>query len=64
MKRRLCELGGKIYIKQENRGKFTATMKRTGKTAEELYHSSNPLTSKRAVFALNARKWNKAEGGV
>lgn len=57
MKRRLCELGGRIHIKQENRGKFT-TMKRTGKTAEELSHSSNPLTRKRAVFALNARKWN------
>ena len=64
MKRRLCELGGRIHIKPENRGKFTATMKRTGKTAEELSHSSNPLTRKRAVFALNARKWNKAEGGV
>ena len=63
MKRRLCELGGKIYIKPQNRGKFTSTMKRTGKTAEELSHSSNPLTRKRAVFALNARKWNKAEGG-
>lgn len=50
--------GGKIHIKPENRGKFTATMKRTGKTAEELSHSSNPLTRKRAIFALNARKWN------
>ncbi len=50
--------GGSIHIKPENRGKFTATMKRTGKTAEELSHSSNPLTRKRAIFALNARKWN------
>ena len=49
--------GGGIYIKPENRGKFTATMKRTCKTAEELSHSSNPLTRKRAIFALNARKW-------
>lgn len=64
MNRRLHELGGKIHIKPENRGKFTATMKRTGKTAEELSHSSNPLTRKRAIFALNARKWHKAEGGV
>ena len=48
--------GGGIY--PANRGKFTATMKRTGKTAEELSHSSNPLTRKRAIFALNARKWN------
>lgn len=50
--------GGDIHIKPENRGKFTATMKRTGKTAEELSHSSNPLTRKRAIFALNARKWH------
>ena len=49
--------GGSIYIKPENRGKFTATMKRTGKSAEELSHSKNPLTRKRAIFALNARKW-------
>lgn len=48
---------GSIYIKPENRGKFTATMKRTGKSAEELSHSKNPLTRKRAIFALNARKW-------
>lgn len=50
--------GGSIHIKPENRGKFTATMKRTGKSAEELSHSSNPLTRKRAIFALNARKWH------
>lgn len=51
--------GGTIHIKKENRGKFTATMKRTGKSAEELSHSKNPLTRKRAIFALNARKWNR-----
>ena len=50
--------GGGIHINPANRGKFTATMQRTGKTAEELSHSSNPLTRKRAIFALNARKWN------
>lgn len=49
--------GGSIHIKPENRGKFTETMRRTGKTAEELKHSSNPLTRKRATFAINARKW-------
>ena len=48
----------KIHIKPENKGKFTQTMKRTGKSASELKHSSNPLTRKRATFALNARKWN------
>lgn len=50
---------GGIHIKKKNRGKFTATMKRTGKSAEELSHSKNPLTRKRAIFALNARKWNR-----
>lgn len=50
--------GGRIHIKKENRGKFTATKKRTGKTTEELTHSKNPLTRKRAIFAQNAKKWN------
>ena len=50
---------GGIHIKKKNRGKFTETMKRTGKTAEELKHSKNPLTRKRATFAINARKWAK-----
>ena len=49
--------GGSIYIKPENRGKFTETKKRTGKTTEELTHSKNPLTRKRAIFAQNAKKW-------
>lgn len=48
---------GGIHINPANRGKFTATMKRTGKTASQLAHSKNPLTRKRAIFALNARKW-------
>jgi len=57
--------GGKmsIHIKPENRGKFNATKKRTGKTTEELTHSKNPLTRKRAVFALNSKKWKHANGG-
>lgn len=46
----------KIRIKPENKGKFTATKKRTGKTTEELTHSKNPLTRKRAVFAQNMAK--------
>lgn len=53
--------GAKIHIKKENIGKFTATKKRTGKTTEELAHSKNPLTRKRAIFALNSRKWNKSK---
>ena len=48
-----------IHIDPENKGKFNATKKRTGKTTEELTHSKNPLTRKRAQFALNAAKWNK-----
>lgn len=47
-----------IHIKPENRGKFTALKKRTGKTTEQLTHSKNPLTRKRAIFAQNARKWH------
>lgn len=55
--------GGSIHIKSKNRGKFTETKRRTGKTTEELTHSSNPLTRKRAIFAQNARKWHHAFGG-
>ena len=55
--------GGSIHIKPENRGKFTETKRRTGKTTEELTHSKNPLTRKRAIFAQNAKKWHHAFGG-
>lgn len=56
---KMIKKGAKIYIKPENRGKFNATKKRTGKTTEELTHSKNPVTRKRAIFAQNAAKWNK-----
>ena len=46
-----------IEIKPENKGKFNATKKRTGKSTEELLHSKNPLTRKRANFAKNSKKW-------
>lgn len=55
--------GGSIHINPENRGKFNATKKRTGKTTEELAHSKNPLTRKRAIFSQNAAKWHHAFGG-
>lgn len=56
--------GGSIHINPKNKGKFNATKARTGKTTEELTHSSNPVTRKRAIFAQNASHWNhKAEGG-
>ena len=48
-----------IHIKPENKGKFTATKKATGKSTEELTHSKNPLTRKRAIFAQNVKNWNK-----
>lgn len=54
----------KIRIKPENKGKFNATKKRTGKTTEELTHSKNPLTRKRAIFAQNAKKWKHQDGGI
>lgn len=54
---RLYDKGKSIYINPANKGKFNATKKRTGKTTEELSHSKNPLTRKRAIFALNSRKF-------
>lgn len=58
--------GGKIHINPKNKGKLTETARRTGKSFEELAHSKNPLTRKRAQFALNARKWKHSheDGGV
>ena len=53
---------GGIHIKKKNKGKFNALKKRTGKSTEELTHSKNPLTRKRAIFALNASHW-KHKGG-
>lgn len=46
-----------IHINPKNRGKFNALKKRTGKTTEQLTHSKNPLTRKRAIFVQNAKKW-------
>lgn len=48
-----------IHINPKNKGKFNATKKRSGKTTEQLTHSKNPLTRKRAIFAQNAAKWSK-----
>lgn len=53
-----------IHIDPKNRGKFNALKKKTGKSTEELTHSDNPLTRKRAIFAQNAAKWNKGQSGV
>jgi hypothetical protein len=43
----LYKKGSGIHIKPENKGKFTATKKSTGKSTEELTHSKNPVTKKR-----------------
>jgi len=55
---------GGIHINPANKGKFTATKKKTGKSTEELTHSKNPLTKKRAIFAQNAKKWHHENGGI
>lgn len=63
--------GGKIHIKKENRGKFTASAKRAGMGVQEF--ASKVLANKdkysstlvkRANFAKNASKWNHAYGGL
>lgn len=36
--------------------KFNELKRRTGKSTEELTHSKNPLTRKRAIFAQNFSK--------
>lgn len=52
-----------IHIKPENRGKFTALKKRTGKSASWFKAHGTPAQKKMATFALNAKKWKHAEGG-
>lgn len=54
---------GGIHINPANKGKFNATKKATGKTTEELTHSSNSVTRKRAVFAQNAKHFKHEYGG-
>jgi hypothetical protein len=53
-----------INIKPENRGKFTAYKKRTGKTTEEALHSPDPHVRQMANFARNAAKWNHGQDGL
>lgn len=56
--------GGKIHIKPENRGKFTALKKRTGHSASWFKAHGTPAQKKMAVFALNAKKWKHGDGGL
>jgi hypothetical protein len=53
-----------IHIKPENKGKFTAYKKRTGKTTEEALHSKNPHVRQMANFARNAKEWHHGEFGL
>lgn len=62
--------GGKIHIKKENRGKFTASAKRAGMGVQEYARHVlankdrySPTLVKRANFARNASKWKHADGG-
>lgn len=55
--------GGKIHIKPENRGKFTALKERTGHSASWFKENGTPAQKKMAVFDLNSRKWTRKEDG-
>ena len=57
--------GGKIYIKPENKGKFTEYCggKVTAECIARGKRSSSPTIRKRATFAANARKWHHSLGG-
>lgn len=58
--------GGRIHIKPENRGKFTALKKRTGHSASWFKAHGTPAQKKMAIFALNSRHWGKKKlhGGI
>lgn len=55
--------GGGIHIKPSHRGRFTALLERTGKSASWYKENGTPAQRKMATFALNARKWKHGEGG-
>lgn len=55
--------GGKIHIKPENRGKFTALKERTGHSASWFKKNGTPAQKKMATFELNARHWKHGDGG-
>ena len=56
----------KIYIKPQNRGKFTEYCggKVTAACIARGKASSDPKIRKRATFAANARKWKHEKGGI
>lgn len=61
---------GGIHIKKKNKGKFTESAKRAGKSVQE--HADDVLDDpnatrmqkRRAQFAKNAKKWKHEEGGI
>lgn len=61
----MLKKGSKIYIKKKNRGKFTESAKRAGKSVQEHARSvmkdpnATALQKKRANFAIQAKKWHK-----
>lgn len=65
------QTGGKIHIKEKNRGKFTEAAQRAGKSvqayaAQILANKDNysPTLVKRANFARNSAKFKHQEGGT
>lgn len=61
--------GGSIHIKPENKGKFTESAKRAGRSVQEHARAvlanpnATPLQKKRANFARNAASWKHEFGG-
>lgn len=59
----MMKKGSKIYIKPENRGKFTKSAKAAGQSVQEHARSviNNPkattLQKRRAQFAINSKKF-------
>ena len=57
-----------IHIKEENRGKFTASAKAAGESVQEHAHNvvkdpnATTLQKRRAQFAINATKFKHEEG--
>ena len=57
----------KIKIKPENKGKFTASAKKAGKSVQAHAQAvlndpdATPTQKKRANFARNAKKWKKGK---
>lgn len=61
---------GGIHIKEENRGKFTASAKRAGRSVQEHADAvlkdpnATPLQKRRAQFAKNSKLFKHENGGV